>query len=175
MNVYEKLNECRQKFQSANVKKSGHNSYAGYDYYELADIIPQIIRICQEVKATYTIKFDKELCYLEFIDCEKPTDIILFTSPMASATLKGCHEVQNLGASETYLTRYLLQTCFAIVENDALDATMQPASNEPKIEELIKTVKARYNTYNEKQKSFADKAIKERNLNNLELIKNSKK
>ena len=42
---------------------------------------------------------------------------------MAKAELKGCHEIQNLGASETYLRRYLYVAAFEIVEHDALDAT----------------------------------------------------
>jgi hypothetical protein len=42
---------------------------------------------------------------------------------MSSAALKGCHEVQNLGAVQTYLSRYLWVSVLHIVEHDALDAT----------------------------------------------------
>jgi hypothetical protein len=48
---------------------------------------------------------------------------IHINSPMSSAALKGCHEVQNLGAVQTYLRRYLWVTAMEIVEHDALDAT----------------------------------------------------
>jgi hypothetical protein len=48
---------------------------------------------------------------------------VTFTSPMSSAALKGCHDVQNLGAVQTYLRRYLWTNAFEIVEHDALDAT----------------------------------------------------
>ena len=37
--------------------------------------------------------------------------------------MKGCHEVQNLGAVETYVKRYLYQNAFEIVEADSLNAT----------------------------------------------------
>lgn len=126
MNVYEKLNEARIRFQMANVKKSGQNKFAGYSYYELSDILPQINALAKDLKFSCIVCFNKETATLEFIDIEKPEDKIAFTSPMASATLKGCHEVQNTGASETYLKRYLYQNCFEIIENDALDATMNP-------------------------------------------------
>ena len=43
---------------------------------------------------------------------------------MSSASLKGCHEVQNLGAVESYIKRYLYQNCFEIAEPDACDRTM---------------------------------------------------
>jgi hypothetical protein len=68
---------------------------------------------------------------LDFIDIEKPEDKITFTSPMSTAALKGCHAVQNVGATETYLKRYLYQNCFEIVEADALDATMNPNEQKP--------------------------------------------
>jgi len=127
MNVYEKLNEARIKFQSANVKKSGNNKFAGYTYYELADILPFINQIAKELKFTCVVSFGTDVAQLEFIDLEKPTEKICFLSPMSKAALKGCHEVQNLGAVETYIKRYLYLSCFEIVENDALDMTMNPA------------------------------------------------
>ena len=41
---------------------------------------------------------------------------------MGSANLRGCHEVQNIGAVSSYQRRYLYTTALAIVENDVLDA-----------------------------------------------------
>lgn len=54
---------------------------------------------------------------------ENPEEYVLFTAPMAAAELKGCHPVQNLGASISYLRRYLYVNALEIVEHDALDAT----------------------------------------------------
>jgi hypothetical protein len=39
MNVYMRLNEAREKFHSAEIKKSGHNKFAGYSYFELGDFV----------------------------------------------------------------------------------------------------------------------------------------
>ena len=127
MNVYEKLNKARVMFQEANVKKSGQNKYAGYTYFELNDILPICNKICNEIKAVCVLNFTETVATLQFIDCEKTDDVITFTSPMSEATLKGCHKVQNLGAVETYIKRYLYQNCFEIAENDALDS--QPINN----------------------------------------------
>ena len=129
MTVFEKLNDARLEFQKKNVKKSGKNKFAGYSYYELADILPAINEIAKELKFSCVVTFGTDIAQLEFIDCEKPQDRITFLSPMSKATLKGCHEVQNLGAVETYIKRYLYQNCFEIVENDALDSTMNPNEN----------------------------------------------
>ena len=127
MNVFEKLNKARVMFQEANVKKLGQNKYAGYTYFELNDILPICNKICNEIKAVCVLNFTETVATLQFIDCEKTDDVITFTSPMSEATLKGCHKVQNLGAVETYIKRYLYQNCFEIAENDALDS--QPINN----------------------------------------------
>jgi len=42
---------------------------------------------------------------------------------MSTAALKGCHEVQNLGAVQTYIRRYLWVAALEIVESDVVDAS----------------------------------------------------
>ena len=123
LNVYQKLNEARAKFHTKALKKSGHNKFAGYNYFELGDFVIPAIEIFNEVGLTSIIRFGKEIAEFIVVNTEKPDEIIVFTSPMSSAALKGCHEVQNLGAVQTYLTRYLWVSVLHIVEHDALDAT----------------------------------------------------
>ena len=166
MNVFEKLNEARIRFQNANVKKSGKNNYAGYTYYELADILPAINKIAQELKFSCIVNFTPELATLDFVDCEN-NERVQFTSPMSSASLKGAMDVQNTGAVITYLKRYLYQNCFEIVENDMLDATLNP---DDEAEELIKQVNALMGNFTEEQKDYANKAIKAKDVNKLKLI-----
>jgi hypothetical protein len=126
MNVYEKLAKARVAFMQGNVKKNGKNDFAKYTYFELSDILPVINKIAEEIKFTTVVLFNKEVAVLRFIDTEKPEDYIEFSSPMSEANLKGAHPVQNLGAVETYIKRYLYQNCFEIAENDSLDGTMNP-------------------------------------------------
>ena len=167
MNVFEKLNEARIRFQDANVKKSGKNNYAGYTYYELADILPAINKIAQELKFSCIVNFTPDLATLDFIDCEK-NEKITFTSPMSEASLKGAMEVQNTGAVITYLKRYLYQNCFEIVEDDTLDATLNPnEKGGSEIDNLIAQVKARMNTFNDAQLDYANKAINQKNVKML--------
>ena len=123
MNVYQKLNEARAKFHKKALKKSGHNKFAGYNYFELGDFVIPAIEIFNEVGLTSIVRFGKEIAEFIVVNVDKPDEIIVFTSPMSSAALKGCHEVQNLGAVQTYLSRYLWVSVLHIVEHDALDAT----------------------------------------------------
>lgn len=123
--VYTKLNICRLAFKNSKIKKSGKNSFAGYDYFELDDILNAIIPICNDNKCVTVVNFSAETATLNFIDCETGNGIV-FTSPMSTASLKGCHDVQNLGAVESYIKRYLYQNCFEIAEPDQCDRTMNP-------------------------------------------------
>lgn len=123
MNVYQKLNVARKKFHSIELKKSGHNKFAGYKYFELGDFIIQALDIFKEVGLTGIISFGKETADMRIVNNEKPEEVILIESPMSSAALKGCHEVQNLGAVQTYLRRYLWVAALEIVEHDALDSS----------------------------------------------------
>ena len=123
MNVYQKLNAARAKFHSIELKKSGHNKFAGYKYFELGDFIIPALEIFKEHGLTGIISFGKETADLRIINNEKPEEVIVIESPMSSAALKGCHEVQNLGAVQTYLRRYLWVAALEIVEHDALDSS----------------------------------------------------
>ena len=123
MNIYEKLSKARIILQSKNIKKSGLNSYSNYTYFELQDFLPEINRIFDELKICSFVSFDLEIATLTIVNCEKLEEKILITSPMKDAQLKGCHEIQNLGAVETYQRRYLYMTALEIVESDILDYT----------------------------------------------------
>jgi hypothetical protein len=120
--VYAKLQKARMMLQAAPLKKSGHNKFAGYQYFELGDFLQTINSIFYEIGLCSVISFDKELATLRIVDIDNGSSIT-FTSPMAEANLKGCYPIQNLGAVETYSRRYLYVTALEIVEHDALDAT----------------------------------------------------
>jgi hypothetical protein len=142
MNIFEKLNKVRQEFAQTNVRKSGRNSYSGYDYFELADFLPPIQTLCAKYGLSTIVSFTAELASMKIIDVEKPESFIEFTSPMSTANLKGCHPVQNLGAVETYQRRYLYQAAFEIVEHDALESvTGKPETREVNEADLRNTAK----------------------------------
>lgn len=123
MNIYEKLSKARLILQGKQLKKSGHNKFAGYQYFELGDFLPVIQEIFAELGMCGVVSYTADTAKLTIVDVAKPDDFIFITSPMGSAALKGCHEVQNIGAVETYQRRYLWVTAMEIVEHDALDAT----------------------------------------------------
>lgn len=138
MSVYKKLMQARIMLQSVKMKKSGHNKFAGYDYFELADFIPDVQRIFNEVGLCGVVSFSKDLASLTITDFDDVMQQIVITSPMATAALKGCHEIQNLGAVETYERRYLWVAAMEILEHDALDSS-NPKDQEAKTEKKTST------------------------------------
>jgi hypothetical protein len=139
MNVYKKLQEARILLQNTKLNKSGKNKFAGYEYFELGDFLPQIQNICKNVGLCGVLSFTGDTAYLTIHDTDGE-GFVTFTSPMSSAALKGCHDVQNLGAVQTYLRRYLWTNAFEIVEHDALDATTGSSEPVKKSEPVPKTI-----------------------------------
>ena len=123
MNVYQKLSAARGKFHQLELKKSGHNKFAGYYYFELSDFVVPALHLMREIGITPIISFGKDLAEMRLVNDDKPEEFIVITSPMSEAALKGCHPVQNLGAVESYIRRYLWVAALEIVEHDAVDAS----------------------------------------------------
>lgn len=70
-----------------------------------------------------TVSFTPELATMQIIDTQDVKQALLFTSPMSTAKLTAVHDIQNLGAVQTYLRRYLYLCAFEIVEHDPIDTT----------------------------------------------------
>lgn len=130
MSVHKKLMQARIKLQGIELSKSGHNKFAGYKYFELGDFLPAIQTIFNEIGLCGVVSYNSEYASLCITDTDDGT-VIVITSPMAEANLKGTHPIQNLGAVETYQRRYLWMTALEIVEHDILDAS-EPMKEAPK-------------------------------------------
>lgn len=123
LNVYQRLNAARAAFHATKLKKTGKNTFANYNYFELGDFLIPALQIFKDQGLCAKISFTADLATMTIVNVDEPADCMEITSPMGSANLKGCHEVQNVGAVETYQRRYLWVAALEIVEHDALDAT----------------------------------------------------
>ena len=139
MKVYKKLSDARIQLQATELTKSGYNKFAGYKYFELGDFLPAVQSIFNKVGLIDVISFTEDIATMVVYDVEDGSSVT-FTSPMGTANLKGCHEVQNIGAVETYQRRYLYVTALSIVEHDALDAVTgsAPVEVKPVVKEVPK-------------------------------------
>ena len=131
MTVHRKLMEARVRLQSTELKKSGLNKFAGYSYFELGDFIPAIQQIFYDIGLCGIVSFKSDYAELAIYDTEDGT-MVMITSPMAEANLKGAHPIQNLGAMESYQRRYLWMTAMEIVEHDVIDSIAGADARETK-------------------------------------------
>ena len=151
MGVHKKLMEARIALQAAPLKKSGHNKFAGYQYFELGDFLPTINTIFHGLGLCSVISFGKDLATMCITDTDDGTQIVL-TSPMAEANLKGCHPIQNLGAVETYTRRYLYVSALEICEHDALDSS--PPVKEEKQAPIITPTQGAMDSISEDEQNY---------------------
>jgi hypothetical protein len=98
----------------------------------LSDFLPQIQQIFFDLKLAGVVSFASDQAKLVITDTEDSTSVEIFT-PMATAQLKGCHDIQNLGAVQTYIRRYLWVTALEIVEHDVIDGGNMGEPEKPKL------------------------------------------
>lgn len=144
MSVHKKIMQARISLQNSKLTKSGNNKFAGYKYFELGDFLPAAQRIFAELELCGIVSFGAEEATLTITDTEDNSQLVI-TSPMSTAALKGCHAVQNLGAVQTYIRRYLWVAALEIVEHDAIDMTTgkaEPEQEEPavNIERIVESI-----------------------------------
>jgi|GEM_PF-3173832 len=129
--LLEKLGRARLDFQSANIKKSGRNNHIGFEYYELHDILPKINELANQYRFVCMVSFDIEKATLKIVDIDDQKQTLEFASPMAGVSLKGAHDIQNMGAVQTYMRRYLYMMAFEIVECDTYDGSQGKENKTP--------------------------------------------
>lgn len=129
MSVYKKLQAARLKLVNSGIKKTGHNTYGGWQYYELGDFIPTVHKIFDEIGLCGVVTFG-DTATLTVYDADGEGKIE-FSTPIVYAEAAKGQPIQMLGSTHTYLRRYLWLMAMEIVEADAVDATKQEEKSEP--------------------------------------------
>jgi len=122
LNIYARLSKVRSEFHSTEIKKTGLNKFTDGRYFTQSDILDHGLPLLAKYDLISLVSFSAEYATLELWSTVD-NECITLLSPMSTASLKGCHEVQNLGAVQTYETRYLYIQLFQVVENDVLEDT----------------------------------------------------
>lgn len=137
-NVYTKLAQARLRFLQAGASKSGKNMHLEFKYFELEDIVPTATQIFADLNLIHIVSFRDGEAEMLVMDAEEPADIIRFVLPFREIepiiSNKGnvvTNPLQALGASVTYLRRYLWMMALDIVEADSIDGTLDKPKEEP--------------------------------------------
>jgi len=160
MKVFKKLQQARVTLLDANLKKSGKNKFAGFEYFELGDFMPTINKIFLDVGLCGVVHFTADYAVLTIYDADsEAAECIDFLSPMVFASNPKGQAIQDLGSTHTYLRRYLWLLAMDIVESDTVDAL--PQKDAPKPAAAPKVIETKKEVDPAQQAFFVDKAIEE--------------
>lgn len=122
--LLKKLQKARRYFLEESLEKSGNNNFKNFKYWELKDIIPHKQYICEKLGMETTWNFKKGEAGLLLWDLDQSDDQepIIFTQQVSEIEAKSMMDNQDIGGSQTYVERYLLQQMFDIVDNDIIDS-----------------------------------------------------
>lgn len=156
MNVFKKLQQARVTLLETNMKKSGKNKFAGFEYFELGDFLPPINKIFFDLGLCGVVHFTNDYAILTIYDSDaEANDCIDFRSPLVYASNPKGQSIQDLGSTHTYMRRYLWLLAMDIVESDTVDA--QPQKEPFVATKIIKPIKE----IDPNQAFFVDKIIEE--------------
>lgn len=130
MSVHKKLMQVRVELAHLGPQRTGFNKFAGYKYFELGDFIPQTMELFLKHGLCGYISYSSEEATLSITDVEDGPAIVI-RSPMATAALKGNHDIQNLGAVQSYQRRYLWIAALELCETDPVEIDKQLEQSKP--------------------------------------------
>lgn len=125
LTLRQKLAVLRAHMAGLDLKKSGRNNHANFDYYELGDFLPDALKKMSELKMIGVTDFysSDQFVFLDILDCEdENAQPIRFATEKAQVTIQGAQRMQNIGGEHTYHRRYLWMDALEISEPDTLDA-----------------------------------------------------
>lgn len=138
-----KIAELRRIIAEKELKQTGLNKYAGFKYYQLEDFLPTVVKECDRIgllpvfsilsyqdnvwdadKKEY-VQTPVNMARLRIEDTEAQA-YMDYMIPTAEVRMGGKERnpIQELGAANTYLKRYLYMNFLELSEGDIVDATI---------------------------------------------------
>ena len=137
--VHARMSAIKAELAKIEIKKSGHNKFAGFKYHELQDFMVHINQLNQKhgVNDLVEIDEDKKECRITLINVDDKDDFYAVSVPYREAQMLGkggtpsnVDMIQRMGSTITYNRRYLYMTAYNIVESDSVDS-QEPAKTPP--------------------------------------------
>ena len=172
INIYSKINTIKTELSKTELKKTGHNKHLNFKYHELSDFLGAITRLNQENGVHENITMNNDIATLTLTNVDKPSEQVTITIPFVMADMQPKNDgIQKLGASLTYLRRYLYVQAYAITEHEIVDAqdqsttTISDKENQQAQQKLLSWL------VNESDEDTAqtiiDNVLKEYNINSI--------
>lgn len=111
------------------LKKSGKNKFAGYEYFELQDILPTAHDVFNKVGLCGVFSIFDNVASLQVYETDTGASIS-FQSPLVMAENAKGQAIQSMGSTHTYFRRYLWLMVLELTEHDAVDSS-DPGDKKP--------------------------------------------
>lgn len=141
-NLNESIIEIRCELQAKNLKKSGKNKFAGFDYFELSDFLPTLNELMKKYKINDIFTIKDGIASLTLVLGEEKQEytmpFVIFDTPLTFKKDKNgnyvkdkngdyvqvpsMQDIQYLGALNTYYKRYLYLNAFGITDGEIIDS-----------------------------------------------------
>lgn len=142
MSLNESIIKIRVELQKAKLNKSGHNNFAGFDYFELKDFLPKLNELMLQEGINDRFFIGEGMAFLELIKGEESQvysmPFMMFPTPLtykkdrkgnflrdengSPIQVPSMQDIQYLGALNTYYKRYLYINAFGITDGEIIDS-----------------------------------------------------
>lgn len=165
LNIYQKLAKARVEVLNSSMKKSGKNSFAKFNYYELSDIIPTALPIFEKLGLLTQFNINEKTATITVYNCDVPSEKLTFSTNVAEDVSQIKNPIQTLGSKHTYLKRYLYLNVLDLVEYDTIDATTGMTVNN---QNQAKQQSVKVDVNLKKEQDNLKKLLNDNNLNLIE-------
>lgn len=128
--IYNKIQKGKKIFLEAGIKPTGRNSFQKYNYFEMKDIEPTLLRVCAELQISTRFVFSSTSANLIIRDEEDGIEVY-YSLPLPEVKVvdDARKAMQEIGSIQTYAMRYLYIQAFEIVVTDTIDNNWSKQSN----------------------------------------------
>ena len=144
LTIFQKLNKVRLEFMNKPIEKSGKNKFAGFNYYELKDIIPTAMKLLDKYNLCFVISFNEDDAKAILIDSETDKTIGFKTYvEKLDVRAKGMNSAQARGAVETYARRRLWSSLLELTDGEVVDTISVGAKGVESVEQPVQQTESK--------------------------------
>lgn len=119
--LIEDLIDIKLELTKSSLKKSGKNSYQNFEYFELADFMPTVLKLlaAKKIFIKFDIKTLEDSNEYAVLTAMRGMEKVVQVLPTAEPS--GNNPIQQAGSKFTYMRRYSYLTFFDLCEADTVD------------------------------------------------------
>lgn len=120
-NIHKKIQRGKRMFLDANLKPTGWNSFQKYKYFEMKDILPTLLDVCEELNMSTRFVFTSTSANLVIRDEDEESEV-WYSQQIPVVNVPDARKaMQEIKSIQTYAMRCLYIQAFEIVEADSIE------------------------------------------------------